>query len=366
MNTRKKNTASRARVAVARTAKPEPGFRRPRIQDVATHAAVSLGTVSAVLNQNGRVSDETRERVQEAIRELGYRPTLYASNLARRDTRLLGLVISDLQNPFFAETAHAIEQEATRHGYQLSLMTTNFDPAQQQSVLEQMLKARVSGLAVMTSEHNDQARQLVLASGVPAVFLDLERPEANVSTIMVDARGGMQAAVEHLLALGHRRLLFVKNSPQPNGRPLRSHIQRDEGFKAAVRRSNLRDLRTHAIDVPGPGAEAGERAIAESFETDFYSAVIAATDNVALGVFRGLQCRKLRIPEDVSVVGFDDTYFSRFLHPPLTTVEVSRNQLSSLVLSALTQPGSGESRTLATTLILRESTAVPGPLTCLA
>lgn len=360
MSTQKKNAASRKRAAVARTSTAEPAARRPRIQDVATHAAVSLGTVSAVLNSNGRVSDETRERVQEAIRELGYRPSLYASNLARRDTRLLGLVVSDLQNPFFAETAHAIEQEATRRGYQLSLMTTNFDPAQQQTVLEQMLKARVSGLAVMTSEHDDEARQLVLESGVPAVFLDLERPEANVSTIMVDARGGMQAAVEHLLSLGHRRLLFVKNSPQPNESPLRSHIQRDEGFKAAVRSSKLRDLRTHAIDVPGPGAEAGERAIVESFETDFYSAVIAATDNVALGVYRGLQRRKLRIPDDVSVVGFDDTYFSRFLHPPLTTVEVPRNQLSSLVLAALTQPGTGESRTLATRLILRESTAIPG------
>ncbi len=356
MSLQKNSAAARRRAATAQTSEVEPAVRRPRIQDVAAHVGVSLGTVSAVLNGNGRASERTRERVQRAIRELGYRPDLYASNLARRDTRLLGLVVSDLQNAFFAETAQAVEQEAARRGYQLSLMTTNFDPVQQRSVLEHMLKARVAGLAVLTSEHDDQSRRLVLDSGVPSVFLDLKRPEANISTILVDARGGMRAAVEHLLSLGHRRLLFVKNSQQANGRPLHSHVKRDEGFRTAVRNGNLRDLHTRVIDTTGPSGEAGERAIAEAYKDDFYSAVVAATDNVALGVYCGLQRRKLRIPDDVSVVGFDNTYFGRFLNPALTTVDVPRSELSRLVISALTKIDRGESHTVATTLVVREST----------
>lgn len=335
------------------------GKRRPRIQDVAAHTGVSLGTVSAVLNGNGRISAETRQRVQAAIAALGYRPDLYASNIARRDTRLLGLIVSNLQNPFFAETAQAVEQEAARHGYQISLMTTNFSPAQQRAALEQLLKARISGLAVMTSEHDETARQLVLDSGVPAVFLDLRRPEANVSTIRVDSRGGMHAAVEHLLQLGHRKLLFVRNSQQADGKPLQSHKLRDAGFAAAVRASHLSDLQTRIVDIPGPSAEAGERAVAEVYAGDFFSAVIAATDNVALGVYRGLQSRDLRIPQDVSVVGFDNTYFSRFLNPPLTTVDVPRTDLSRLVVEALTCKDLVRVRTVQTSLVKRESTSAP-------
>lgn len=341
----------------------EAAARRPRIQDVAAHTGVSLGTVSAVLNGNGRISPATRQRVQQAIQQLGYRPDLYASNLARRDTRLLGLLVSNLQNPFFAETAQAIEQEAARHGYQVSLMTTNFAPAHQCAALEQLLKARISGLAVMTSEHDAEALRMVLDSGVPAVFLDLRKPAANVSTIRVDSRGGMRAAVEHLLDLGHRRLLFVRNSQQVDGRPLRSHTLRDEGFAAAVRASDVRDLVTRIIDIPGPSAEAGERAISEVYRgQEFFSAVIAATDNVALGVYRGLQARNLRIPDDVSVVGFDNTYFSRFLHPPLTTVDVPRSNLSRLVLEALIGPEILRVRRVKTSLVTRESTSSPRAL----
>lgn len=339
---------------------PGTESRRPRIQDVAAHTNLSLGTVSAVLNGNGRISTETRQRVQDAISSLGYRPDFYASNLARRDTRVIGLLVSNLQNPFFAETAQAVEEAAARLGYQISLMTTNFNPAQQRAALEQLLKARISGLAVMTSEHDQTARQMVLESAVPAVFLDLRKPEANVSTIRVDSRGGMRAAVEHLLELGHRKLLFVRNSQQADGKPLRSHKLRDEGFAAAIRANARLNLQTRVIDIPGPSAEAGERAVAEVYAEEFFSAVIAATDNVALGVYRGLQARQLRIPQDVSVVGFDNTYFSRFLNPPLTTVDVPRADLSRLVLEALLAKELVHVRTVRTSLITRESTSPPG------
>lgn len=336
--------------------------KRPRIQDVAALAGVSLGAVSAVLNGNGRLSASTRKRVQAAIQSLGYRPDLYASNLARRHTRVLGVIVSNLQNPFFSETAQAIEEAAAAHGFQISLMATNFSPAQQRAAVERLLGARVSGIAVITSEHDQHARKLVIAGGIPSVFLDVIRPLENSAALRVDSRGGMKAAVEHLIALGHRDILFARNSQDGPSRLL-SHKLRDAGFAAAIRTCGSAQLRAHTIDIAGSAADAGERAVASALGRVRFTAVVAVTDLVAMGIYRGLQARELRIPHDVSVVGFDDTYFARFLNPPLTTVKIPRDQLSQMVIEALLKPahplGKRQALSLATSLVLRESTARP-------
>ena len=286
-----------------------------------------MGTISAVLNGNGRVSNTTRSHVQAVISELGYHPDFFASNLARRHTQVLGVVVSNLQNPFFAETAQAIEDEAARYGYQISLMATNFSPEHHRAAVKQLLGARISGIAIMTSEYDAVARQLILASGVPSVSLDVGKLAKHSSIIRVDSRGGMRTVVEHLIELGHRDLLFVRNSYKKDGQRLFSHKLRDEGFAAAVRACRVGRLKTNMVDISGPGADAGERAIASVFGKIHFSAVIAVTDMVAMGVYRGLQARGIRIPEDISVVGFDNTYFSRFLNPPLTTIDIPRCDL---------------------------------------
>ncbi len=333
--------------------------KRPTIQQVARQAGVSLGTVSAVLNDKGRISDATRHRVKETIEKLGYRPDLYASNLARRHTQLLGVIVSSLQNPFFAETAQAVENEAARHGFQISLMTTNFSVTQHRAVVEQLLGARIAGLAVLTSEDDAHSRALILASGVPAIFLDAGKPIGRCSVLRIDSRGGMSAAVKHLIALGHRDLLYIRNSQQVDGPPLFSHRLRDKGFSEAVRAFGVKDLRARILDIHGSAAEAGEQAIASAYQSDHYTAVIATTDMVAMGAYRGLQSRNLPIPQAVSVVGFDNIYFSQYMNPPLTTVDLSRNELSQLVVASLLQKSAGKLLRLQTRLIRRSSTAPP-------
>lgn len=338
---------------------PSGSSVRPRIQDVASEAGVALGTVSAVLNGKGRMSEATRARVEETIVRLGYRPNLYASNLARRQTNIFGVIVSDLQNPFFAETAQAVEDEAARHGYQISLMSTHFSPEHHRSSVKQLLGANVVGIAVLTSEDDAVSRAMIQASGVPAVFLDAGKPEGNCSILRVDSRGGMRAAVEHLIQLGHRDFLYVRNSQRTQGPVLLSHRLRHLGFAAAVRSVGSRGVRTHTVDLPGQGADAGEEAIRTTWGMFKYTAVVANTDLVAMGIFRGLQVKDLRIPEDVSVVGFDNTYFSRFLNPPLSTVDVPRPQLSRFVVEALLGKLSGQLLPLPTRLVLRSSTAPP-------
>lgn len=296
--------------------------------------------------------------------KLGYQPDFFASNLARRHKNVLGVVVSNLQNPFFAETAQAIEDEAARYGYQTSLMATNFSPEQHRAAVKQLLGARIAGIAMMTSEYDADARQLILASGIPSVFLDIGKPAEHSTIIRVDSRGGMQTAVEHLIEMGHRDLLFVRNSYKKDGQPLLSHRLRDEGFAAAVQSCRVKRLKTNLVDIPGPGADAGERAIENVFGKIHFTAVIAVTDMVAMGVYRGLQARNVSIPEDVSVVGFDNTYFSRFLNPPLTTIDIPRNDLSRMAVEALLRPGTKPKKSLKleTRLIVRESTSPPRPM----
>ena len=338
---------------------PRVQASRPRIQDVASLAGVSLGTVSAVLNLKGRIGEGTRAKVQQAIKTLGYRPDLYASNMARRQTQVLGVIVSNLQNPFFAETAQAFEEEAAKHGHQISLMATNFRPEQLREAVRRLLGSRLAGLAVLTSEHDEASQKIVLASGLPSVFLDVGKPKDRLSILRVDSKQGMQAAVDHLIELGHRKLLYVKNSQHKGGLRLLSHRMRDQGFAAAIKASNAKDILAKIVDVTGAGADAGEKAVSIGWKKENFTAVVATTDLVAMGVYRGLQSRGLRIPEEVSVVGFDNTYFSRFLSPPLTTVDVSRSLLSQLTVQSLIDGDPGRLMTLNTELIVRNSTSSP-------
>jgi DNA-binding LacI/PurR family transcriptional regulator len=358
--------SSHNKIAAPEKTAPRDGQKRsgprPKIQDVAALAGVSLGSVSAVLNDKPSVSDATRARVQAAIEQLGYRPDLYASNLARRQTQVLGVVVSDLGNPFFAETAQALEAEAARHGYRIALTATNFSEEQHRIAVQQLLDARVAGIAIMTSEHNPATQAMVQTGGVPAVFLDVGLPAEHSTNIRVDARGGMRAAVEHLIALGHRDILFLRNSLHAEDAPLLSHRLRDQGLAAAVRAAQPEGLRLHTLDIAGPAAEAGEAAIRQALGTFPFTAVLCVTDMVALGACRGLQSNGLRVPEDVSVIGFDNISMARFFSPPLTTVAISREELSRMAVASLLHSGKKPQpavQRLATSLILRESTARP-------
>ena len=327
-------------------------------------ADVSMSTVSAVLNGKDIVRDETKLRILKVIDQLGYRPDLYASNLARRETRILGLIVSNLVNPFFAETAQLFEHEAHQLGYQVSLASTGFSSSQLRLSVEQMLSMRVAGLALITSEFNTRAFQMLQLSATPSVFLDVGVPGPHISNIRVDTRKGMALAVGHLVDLGHRDILLIRNSQKMAKEPsLLSHRYRNEGFKSVIERFRNKGVEGHIVDVPGPGPDAGYRAIQMALETKSFTAVVAITDMVALGAFRGINEAGLRIPQDISVVGFDNTYISEFTNPALTTINIPKGQLSKtaveLLLGAIQDMAPGQELTLPTELVVRGSTGPP-------
>ena len=273
------------------------------------------------------------------------------------------MILSNLINPFFSELAEAVEKEAAKFGYQIALTATNFSPEAHLDAVQQFVSSRVAGIAVLTSESNVVAQQMLAKSGVRSTFLDVGKPSENCTNIKIDSRGGMKATVEHLLELGHRDLLFLRNSQKTSGPPLLSHQMRDQGFAAAINACGLSDLKVNVLDAIGPGAEAGETAITSALDQFYFTAVVAVTDMVALGAYRGLQQRGFHIPGDVSVVGFDNTYISRFLSPSLTTVNIERTQLSEIVVRELLSreqiSSAKKSIRVPTNLITRESTAAP-------
>ena len=352
-----------------RLTKSKPS-ERIKIQDVARLAQVSLSTVSGVLNEKDNVRPETRQRVLDVIAQLGYTPNLFASNLARRRTKLIGIIVSDLLNPFFAEIARALDMQAREQGYETFLTSTNFDSGQQCAAVRQMLSLRVAGIAMMTSENDPEAFFLLKTSGTPAVYLDNNHSAPHIGTVRVDKRHGMFVAVEHLLQLGHRRILLVKNSQQDAAAPpMFSHMERQIGFEEALHQFNASDMDVHIIDEPGEPAAAGLRAVERALEHYRFTAVVAINDLVALGVFRGLQAAGLSIPQDVSVVGFDNTYLCRYLHPPLTTVATPREDLARSVLQMLHSYIDGEEQVrepmLSASIVVRESTSAPSSIQAL-
>jgi LacI family transcriptional regulator len=302
--------------------------------------------------------------VLDVIARLGYTPNLFASNLARRRTRIIGIIVSDLLNPFFAEIAEALDREARRSGYQTFLTSTAFQPDQQCDAIRQMLSLRVAGVAMMTSENDPEAFSLLKTSGTPAVYLDHSHGSPHIGTVRVDKRHGMFLAVQHLLELGHRRILLIKNSQHgASESPMLSHLERQIGFEEALHRLNPRETDVHIIDEPGDAAAAGLRAVQHALKSFQFTAVVAINDLVALGAFRGLQAAGLNIPADVSVMGFDNTYLCDFLHPPLTTVATPRMDLARSVMEMLLASVEGKEPdrecVLPAKLLLRESTAVP-------
>ena len=343
---------------------PLPTTGRVRIQDVARVANVSLSTVSGVLNSKANVRPETRTRVLQVIAQLGYAPNLFASNLARRRTSLIGIVVSDLLNPFFAEIAAALDDEARSRGFQTFLTSTRFDPRQQHEAVRQMLALRVAGVAMMTSENDPEAYALLEQSRTPAVYLDNTHLAPEIGTVHVNKRHGMFLAVRHLLELGHRSILLIKNSQSAaTGAPMLSHLERQLGFNEALHAYDPREVDVQIIDEVGEPTAAGLRAVQKALGQFRFTAVVCMNDLVALGAIRGLQAAGLHIPNDVSVVGFDNTYLCEFLHPPLTTVASPRKELANSVLNMLLGFVEKEEVphevSLSTELRLRESTTKP-------
>ncbi len=326
------------------------------IKDVAALAGVSTATVSHVLNDTRRVRPETRRRVLSVVKNLGYAPNLVARRLAGGPSQLLGVVVSDLRNPFFPEITTAFQDQAMLHEMDSLVIHTNYERHRTLVAVRRLIGLQVPGVAILTSQIEPSIIELLKQKGVCAVYLDLGRVESRISNIAVDYEKGIDEALKYLHRLGHRRIGFIGGPPA-----LHSARRRKAAFLAQTRANP--ELETRVVDadftVQG-GYFACSKLVGEWVPT----AVLAANDLMAIGTIHWCWDRGLRVPHDLSVVGFDDITFAEYTQPSLTTVHVPRSSIGEMafesVWSMLSDPASqGFQKSVATRLIERGSTAAP-------
>ena len=326
------------------------------IKDIASEAGVSTATVSHVINKTRFVSEAIRTRVLKAIELHDYYPNAHARSLASGSSRILGLVISDIANPFFPELVKSIEAAAYEHGYDVVLSNTNYDSERTSHYVRRFIERKVAGVALMTSEMDKALIDELARREVSVVFLDSGETGLHMSNLRVGYGEGIRQAILHLVELGHRSIAFISGPPH-----LRSANRRLEAFRQTMR-SVLPDA-PEQIFQGDFKIEGGTTAAMEILAVaDAPTAIVAANDLMAFGAISEFRRAGLNVPDDVSVVGFDDIAFSSLIEPALTTVSLPRRELGRLAVEALmttlaNPTQHGVEFEITTALVVRNSTA---------
>ncbi|HTS37868.1 MAG TPA: LacI family DNA-binding transcriptional regulator [Candidatus Solibacter sp.] len=298
------------------------------IREVAHAAGVSTATVSNVLNNTGKVGANTRRQVLATVRRLGYVPDVHARRLASNNRRPLGIIVSDIENPFFPEVIKSFETRARELGYDAILSDTNYDPHRTREAAARMMEHKVRGVAIMTSEISMKLVHEMARRRIAVTFLDLAPVRGYMSNLRIDYESGIRQVVRYLYGHGHRRIAFTAGREG-----LKSNRVRREAYEKCMTELGL----TVGPILPGDlrfegGLEAG-RAVAAMKPRP--TAVVAINDLTAIGVVKGLLGCGFRVPEDVSVTGFDKTRLAEYSNPSLTTVDIHRDLLGRMAADAL-------------------------------
>jgi DNA-binding LacI/PurR family transcriptional regulator len=323
------------------------------IKEVAVRAGVSVSTVSHVINRTRFVAEETVSRVENAIIELGYSPNRVARALAHGSGNLVGLVISDITNPFFPDVVRGFEDDTVARGWDFFLMNTNYDPARMEHCVDRMIAQRVKGVAIMTSEFQQGLVDRLRNNAIPVVALDQGTVSNFVSNISIDYEDGVRQATEHLAAMGHRSIGFICGSDR-----LRSHRRRRLAFESNAKKLGMafRVTSGEISDAAGEAAVDGMLSGAKPV-----TAIMTASDLIAFGVLRRLTMLRKRVPEQVSLIGFDDIFFASITQPTLTTIAIDRRDLGKMAADALHRltidsEHAGRDYQLYSRLVVRQST----------
>jgi len=339
---------------------PPDGSRRAArqvsIKDIARLAHVSHPTVSRALQNSPLVNHKTAEKIRRIAEQAGYRPSAVARGLVTRRTKTIGLVVTTVADPFISEVFSGIEQEAHDRGYCVFLAESNADPQREKEVVRSFAERRVDGIIVTSSRVGALYLPLLEEMMVPIVLLNDQHPGAFVHSVMIRNQEGSRAAASHLIGLGHRRIAYLGDQTG-----YQSDAERYAGYREALEAAGIGF--TPVLVVQGDGKpEGGQRAMNQLLAiADPPTAVCCYNDMSALGAMRAIRQRGLRVPEDISVVGFDDLFFASYTQPPMTTVRQPMRRMGQLAMESLFKLMSGDESEIRikvdAELIVRESTA---------
>ncbi len=333
---------------------------RVTIHNVAAHAGVNISTVSRALNPDARhlISDEAVLRVIESAKALGYRQNKLASALTRGRSQVIGVLLPDIENAVFPPIVRGVEERLSEKGYAVLIANAGGGAADRERILEQMFERQVEGLVVATASRDDQVVRRCILEHVPVVLVNRGEEHRQTPEVVNDDLYSMQLAVEHLFALGHRKIAHLSGPLN-----LTTGFARWQGFQIAMQRHRL--AATQMIEAVEYTREGGRAACAELLRR-FRSAtaMVAANDLLALGCYDAVHTAGLRCPQDMSIVGHNDIPLVDMVHPPLTTLRLQLREMgrqaAQLLLERLAAPDTKPVRvTLTPELIVRGSTAPP-------
>jgi DNA-binding LacI/PurR family transcriptional regulator len=322
------------------------------LERVARRARVSTATVSRVLNNTGPVKSSTRARVLKAIEAFKYSPNLHARSLAGGQSRSIGVIVSNIDNPFFLDVYRAVETRAHDAGYEVIMAHTDYTSERLVSSIRLMIGRRVAGLAAIVSEMDSALIAELSAQRIPVVFYDVGTPRRNITNIRVDYASGMSKLTSYLYSLGHRRLGFLAHHAT-----LGPVNERQKSVLAAARRHRGVQVATAADADTLEGGRRAARALLDAHPR--VTAVVCVNDLMAVGAMRELRTRGRRVPEDVSVTGFDNITLAQFCQPALTTVHIPSDTIGETACDFLMNPGKSplpHEFVIDPELVLREST----------
>ena len=334
----------------------EPVRGHLSIKDIARLAHVSHSTVSRALQNSPLVNAKTAERIRQIAVESGYRASAVARGLVTRRTRTIGLVVTTVADPFTSEVVSGVEQAANDHGYSVFLADSNADPEREKKVVQSFAEQRVDGIVVTSSRVGALYIPLLSEMRVPIVLVNNQYPGAFVHSVMIENVAGSRAAANHLVQLGHKRIAYIGDQFG-----YESDTERLAGYREALEAAGIPLLPELVVHGDGNSEEA-MRAMEKLLAlADPPTAVFCYNDRSALGAMRSIRLRRLRVPDDISVVGFDDLFLASYTDPPLTTVRQPMRMMGHLAMVSLFKLMSGEESAVTiripAELIVRESTA---------
>jgi len=346
---------------VARKGTRRTADKTPDIRAVAALAKVSIATVSRTINGSPVVSERLSKRVWQAIEHLNYFPNTHARTLVSGRSRLLGIIVENITNPFFPELIQSFEEIAVAHGYEILVSSSNSDPAILTTCVRRMLERKVEGVAVLTFGEEEPVLDQLAFHDVPIVLAEFKLTDPKASTILLDYTTGIRAAVNHLAGLGHKTIGYLAGP-----RKLHSAITRENDVRRAMQEAGLPVQKDWVIECDHTlkgGVTGFDKLQALAARP---TGLLCSNDMTAIGVLRAAYMQGLRVPQDLSVIGLDDIDFAEFTLPPLTTIRLSRADLAHAAFEALRQqvedPEKAESKReflVSTSLVIRGSAAAP-------
>ncbi len=337
---------------------PKDTSRRPSIKDIARLANVSHPTVSRALLNSPLVSAKTAERIRKIASNAGYRPSAVARGLLTKRTQTIGVVVTTVADPFAGAVFSGIEQTAADHGYGVFLADSNADPERERNIVQAFAERRLDGIIVTSSRVGALYLPSLTEMGIPIVLVNNQYPDVFVHSVMIGNVEGSRAAAKHLIELGHKRIAYIGDQSG-----FQSDTERFAGYRAAMKEARIpfeSELVGHGDGKAEAAIEAMNRLLHLS---DLPTAVCCYNDMTALGAIHAIHLRGLRVPDDVSVTGFDDLFFASYTQPPLTTVRQPMHRMGQLAMESLLRLMSGEEMVgtirVDPELVIRKSTTLP-------